>query len=293
MTIINVQNLVKKFGDFTAVDHMSLQVEKGEVFGFLGPNGCGKTTTIRMLCGLLVPDEGQGTCLGYDLMTQSDKISTRVGYMPQHFCYYKDLTVRENLLFIAKLYGVALKRIDYLIEVYRLGDYQHRLAGTLSGGWKQRLSLAAAMVNDPDLLLLDEPTAGVDPKARREFWDIIHAMAREGKSALVSTHYMDEAERCTRLAYILNGRLMSEGTQQEIIKESKLHTWMVESDDLVGLKQRLDELELQVSLFGNCLHVSSLDFDELKNIVTGLKSQGYPCKQIPVSVEDVFIHYAK
>ncbi|HJN37293.1 MAG TPA: ABC transporter ATP-binding protein [Gammaproteobacteria bacterium] len=293
MFIIDVKNLVKKFGDFTAVNQLSLEVKKGEVFGFLGPNGCGKTTTIRMLCGLLTPDEGEGSCLGYDIMTQSDKICIRVGYMPQHFCYYKDLSLRENLLFIAKLYAVPSKRVDDLIEIYHLGNYQNRLAGQLSGGWKQRLSLAAAMVNDPDLLLLDEPTAGVDPKARREFWDIIHAMAREGKSALVSTHYMDEAERCTRLAYISNGSLISQGTQQEIIKKSRLHTWMVEADDLVGLKNELDQLDFQVTLFGNSLHLSSLDSNVLENTAKNLMKEGCRCKKIPVSVEDVFIHYVR
>ena len=295
MTIIKVQNLRKRFGSHLAVKNLSLEVQKGEVFGFLGPNGCGKTTTIRMLCGLLKPDAGHGVCLDYDIMTQADKISLKVGYMPQHFCYYKMLTVKENLMFIAKLYGVSKKRVNHLIEEFGLMNYENHLTGKLSGGWKQRVSLAASIMNDPDLLLLDEPTASVDPTARREFWSMIHSMAKQGKSILVSTHYMDEAERCTRLAFMLDGEIKNSGSQSDIIKASGLKTIKVLSPDAINLKVTLKKsIEndfIKVSLFGNAVHISSNKVNELQLVYEKLLQDGHHCEWLEASVEDVFIHY--
>ena len=224
-----MHGLTKRYGGRAVVDNFSIRVERGTIFGFLGPNGSGKTTTIRMLCGLLTPDEGEGTCLGYDLRRDAAAIKRQVGYMTQRFSLYEDLSIEENLDFVARMYGVADRKqtIDATLDRLGLTARRAQLAGTLSGGWKQRLALAACMLHSPQLLLLDEPTAGVDPKARRDFWEEIHELAAEGITVLVSTHYMDEAERCHRLAYINLGRLLVEGTPDEVIAGSRLSTWSV------------------------------------------------------------------
>ena len=221
---IDVKGLTKRFGSKVAVDHVDIAVPRGQVWGFLGPNGSGKTTTIRMLCGLLNADGGEGTCLGLDFRTQSEAIKRQVGYMTQKFSFWEDLSIRENLEFVARLYGVAdaRARVDQTLKRLGLEKRQDQLAGQLSGGWKQRMALAACMLHDPKLLLLDEPTAGVDPKARRDFWEEIHALSAEGLTVLVSTHYMDEAERCDRIVYILNGRLVARGSVAEVIEQSGL-----------------------------------------------------------------------
>ena len=212
--VIEVEGLTKSFNGRTVVKGLTMQVRKGLIYGFLGPNGCGKTTTIRMLCGLLTPDSGRGTCLGYDILTQSAAIKRHVGYMTQRFSLYADLSIRENLEFVARVYGLAKPRAAARAAIERLGlgNRADQLAGELSGGWKQRLALGACILPSPQLLLLDEPTAGVDPKARRDFWDEIHALAHEGLTVLVSTHYMDEAERCHEIAYIAYGELLAQGT---------------------------------------------------------------------------------
>lgn len=222
--VIQVENLSKKFGDKTVVDRVSLQATRGEIFGFLGPNGSGKTTTIRMLCGLLTPDSGEGTCLGFNIVKESYAIKKRVGYMTQQFSLYQDLTIEENLDFAARLYSVKNRneKIESTLRELNLTERRSQITGTLSGGWKQRLALSAALLHDPELLLLDEPTAGVDPKARREFWDHLHRLSQRGVTTLVSTHYMDEAERCTQLAFLNNGKLLIQGTAQEIIASSGL-----------------------------------------------------------------------
>lgn len=224
MLSIDVQHLSKSFKSRTAVNNISLQINRGEIFGFLGPNGSGKTTTIRMLCGLLTPDEGKGHCLGYDIVKQSREIKAEVGYMPQYFSLYEELTVWENLDFTARIYSIDNRRIaiNNMIQKMGFSDRKNQLTGSLSGGWKQRLSLAAALLHKPQLLLLDEPTAGVDPEARRVFWDLIHDLSKEGITSLVSTHYMDEAERCHRLAYIAYGNLLIQGNAAEIIIKSGL-----------------------------------------------------------------------
>ena len=258
--VIDVQGLNKRFGDKHVVKDLSLQVRRGEIFGFLGPNGSGKTTSIRLLCGLLTADSGRGTCLGYDVMRETAAIKREVGYMTQRFSLWEDLTIRENLDFIARMYGMRGRReaVTRSIEKLGLAAREGQLAGSLSGGWKQRLALAACLLHEPKLLLLDEPTAGVDPKARRDFWDEIHALAGEGITVLVSTHYMDEAERCHRLAYIAYGRLLAAGTAAEVVAAQQLTGYAVTGPDLDAYAATLRGQPgvTQVTPFGNSLHVT-------------------------------------
>src|SRR5690606_32296112 len=252
--VIDVRGVTKRFGDKTVVDGIDLRVERGEIYGFLGPNGSGKTTFIRMLCGLLTPDAGQGTCLGYDVLTQQREIRTHVGYMTQKFSYYEDLSIRENLDFVARLYATPQRRavVDRAIERLGLAGRSKQLAGTLSGGWKQRLALAASLLHEPQLLLLDEPTAGVDPKARRDFWEQIHQLSAEGLTVLITTHYMDEAERCHRLAYLAYAKLLTHGTVEDVIAQAGLATWEASGRGLHELvpKLRAETAIEQVVPFG-------------------------------------------
>jgi ABC-2 type transport system ATP-binding protein len=292
--IIDVKGLTKTFDGKTVVDQVDLTVNRGEIVGFLGPNGSGKTTTIRMLCGLLRPDGGKGTCLGYDILTESDRIKLEVGYMTQRFSLYEDLTIRENLDFVAHLYGMRPRERFVAGALERLGltDRRNQLAGTLSGGWKQRLALAACVMHQPQLLLLDEPTAGVDPKARREFWDEIHALAAEGLTVLVSTHYMDEAERCHRIIYISYGKTVARGTVSEVIARSGLSTFVVKGGDQAVIAQRLLGREgvEQVASFGNDLHVVGTDpmllEKGVREAIAGTDAKAAPDVTI---LEDVFI----
>lgn len=287
---IDVQGLSKSFGRKRVVNGLSLRVEAGEIYGFLGPNGSGKTTTIRMLCGLLTPDEGQGTCLGFDVLRQSAEIKKQVGYMTQRFSFYEDLTIRENLDFVARLYAMPERKqaVEAGMEDLGLADRANQLAGTLSGGWKQRLALAACMLHRPKLLLLDEPTAGVDPKARRDFWDEIHRLAGRGISALVSTHYMDEAARCHRLAYIAFGNLLASGTPQELIAQSGLSTFLVKDDD-PALAPRLRELPgvQQVVAMGNVYSVSGEDGALIERSLAALQALRF--ERAETGLEQVFI----
>ncbi|MBS1137689.1 MAG: transporter related protein [Proteobacteria bacterium] len=291
---IDVRALNKRFGDKHVVKDLSLQVRQGEIYGFLGPNGSGKTTSIRMLCGLLTPDSGEGTCLGFDLIRQTARIKREVGYMTQRFSLWEDLTIRENMEFIARMYGMKERRqaVSEAIDRLGLGSRQHQLAGALSGGWKQRLSLAACMLHKPRLLLLDEPTAGVDPKARRDFWEEIHELAASGISVLVSTHYMDEAERCHRLAYIAYGKLLVTGTADEVVASQKLTAWEVSGPDLWSLAESLKGLPgvAQVTPFGSTLHVTGRDARTLFDSISRLK-EGMPHRWEPIEpgLEDVFI----
>jgi ABC-2 type transport system ATP-binding protein len=295
--VIDVEGLTKSFDGRVVVRDLSMQVKRGMIYGFLGPNGSGKTTTIRMLCGLLTPDSGHGTCLGYDILTQSDQIKLHVGYMTQRFSLYEDLSVRENLEFVGRLYGLANPRQAAREMIARLGlaGREEQIAGSLSGGWKQRLSLGACTLPEPQLLLLDEPTAGVDPKARREFWNEIHALAAQGLTVLVSTHYMDEAERCHEIAYIAYGELLTSGTVDEVIAQSALTTYTVTGDDLNALADELaEDPTLMAAPFGNSLHVSSRDPQALARVAARYserrgKSNGLTWTPSEPSLEDVFI----
>lgn len=295
--VIDVEHLRKEFSGKAVVDNVSLRVKSGEIFGFLGPNGSGKTTTIRMICGLLTPDGGEGLCLGYNIRTEAMLIKRNIGYMTQKFSLYGDLSVYENLDFIARMYDLKPRREIVQASIDRLGighQRQMQLAGNLSGGWKQRLALAAATIHSPKLLLLDEPTAGVDPKARREFWDEIHRLAADGITTLVSTHYMDEAERCHRLAYIAYGKLLVYGTLREVIAHARLSTWEVQGDHLQELMVKLRALPAvsQLAPFGLKLHVSGPDQEKLAEALAPYKQQaGYQWRQIEPGLEDVFIHF--
>jgi ABC-2 type transport system ATP-binding protein len=293
--VIDVRGLNKHFGDKHVVKDLALNIRRGEIFGFLGPNGSGKTTSIRMLCGLLTPDSGEGTCLGFDVLRETKQIKRQVGYMTQRFSFWDDLTIRENLRFIGRMYSMenALARVDEALAHLGLADRADQLAGTLSGGWKQRLALAACLLHDPQLLLLDEPTAGVDPKARRDFWEELHGFAARGITVLVSTHYMDEAERCHKLGYILNGTLLVQGTAREVIASQPLVTWEVSGDDLPALHGRLRKLPEveQVAAFGTTLHVTGSDRTRLEAALAPLiKEPGRKWRQVEPGLEDVFIH---
>lgn len=291
---INVRGMTKRFGALTAVDHIDLEVRQGEICGFLGPNGSGKTTFIRMLCGLLRPDEGSGTCLGHNVITESEAIKRQVGYMTQRFSFYEDLSIAENLDFVARMYAVPNRRAAVRASLDRLGlsARKEQLAGQLSGGWKQRLALAACMIHDPKLLLLDEPTAGVDPKARREFWEQIHELAAQGLTFLITTHYMDEAERCHRLAYITAGKLLTHGTVMEVIEHSRLSTWSVSGPNLIELAQQLRAAAgiQQAVAFGTMLHVSGDDAPALDRAIAPFRTEAYEWRRIETGLEDVFIH---
>ncbi len=291
---IDVRGLVKRYGGRAVVDGLDLQVAAGRICGFLGPNGSGKTTTIRMLCGLLTPDAGEGTCLGLDLKRDALRIRREVGYMTQRFGLYEDLSIRENLDFIGRLYELPRRRdaVDRTLDRLGLAERQKQLAGTLSGGWKQRLALAACLMHEPKLLLLDEPTAGVDPKARRDFWDQIHALAAEGITVLVSTHYMDEAERCHELAYIAYGKLLARGTESEIVRDAALVVWSVQGDGLPALAAALKAVPgvLSVAAFGNALHVAGQDEAAVDAATLPWRERpGLRWQRTDANLEDVFI----
>ena len=293
---IDVRGLNKSFGKKHVVKDFSLQVRRGEIYGFLGPNGSGKTTSIRMLCGLLKPDSGSGACLGHDVIRETAAIKREVGYMTQRFSLWEDLTIRENLEFVARMYGMPDRRqaVDAALEGLGLAERQDQLAGTLSGGWKQRLALAACMLHRPQLLLLDEPTAGVDPQARRDFWEEIHALAAKGISVLVATHYMDEAERCHRLAYIAYGKLLATGTPDEVLHLYRLATWEVAgpSGKLAALASALRGKPgvAHVTAFGNTLHVTGEDEQALGRTVREFGDPELRWRESQAGLEDVFIH---
>ena len=289
--IIDVHGLTKRYGNRAVVDHVDMRVERGRIHGFLGPNGSGKTTTIRMLCGLLTPDEGSGTCLGFDIRKEARKIKRQVGYMTQRFGLYEDLSIEENLSFIARVYELRepRRKVDEALEQLGLAARRKQLAGALSGGWKQRLSLAACLLHEPQLLLLDEPTAGVDPKARREFWDHLHELVAHGLTVLVSTHYMDEAERCHRLAYIAYGHLLAQGTAEELIQQAGLVTCALTGANLTHIAQALrSQPALNVASFGAALHVSAPTRQQLDEALAPYRD-GIRVTAIDTSLEDVFI----
>ena len=289
---IDVQNLVKKFGDKVAVNGVSIQMPYGQVWGFLGPNGSGKTTTIRMICGLLNTTSGEGTCLGYDIARESREIKVRTGYMTQKFSFWGDLTIRENLEFVARLYQLPKMKtkVDDTLENLGLSNRQHQVADALSGGWKQRLALAACLIHSPKLLL-DEPTAGVDPQARRDFWDEIHRLSSNGMTVLVSTHYMDEAERCDRVAYLANGVMVTKGTVADIIARSGLVTFTAEGDQIRSMASQLRGQPGvdHIAYFGSALHVSGLHRDRLESTLKRSAQDGVQWHEVQPSLEDSFI----
>jgi ABC-2 type transport system ATP-binding protein len=292
-SIIEVQGMTKRFGELTAVDHVDLTVAAGEIYGFLGPNGSGKTTFLRMLCGLLRADDGSGRVLGHDVLVESEAIKREVGYMTQRFSFWEDLSIEENLNFVARMYDMKNRRQSVRESIEQLGlkERKDQLAGELSGGWKQRLALAACLIHRPKLLLLDEPTAGVDPKARRDFWEQIHQLAAQALTFLITTHYMDEAERCQRLAYISKGKLLTAGTVDEVISGVGLTTWSVRGSDLAQLAEQLRRTPgvQQAVAFGNSLHVSSNDATALERAIAPFRHKPYDWQQIPPSLEDAFI----
>ncbi|MBQ0760069.1 MAG: ABC transporter ATP-binding protein [Zhongshania sp.] len=290
---IDVRGLSKHFGNKVAVNKVDLQLPKGQVWGFLGPNGSGKTTTIRMLCGLLKATEGEGRCLGFDLRRDAELIRRHTGYMTQKFSFWNELTVRENLEFVARIYELKHRRrcVDDTLEVLGLTHRQHQLADALSGGWKQRLALAAVTMHKPELLLLDEPTAGVDPQARRDFWDQIHRLSNEGMTVLVSTHYMDEAERCDHIVYLAHGNLITEGSVPEIIDQSGLISFRAEG---AGVRRMEPHLAKQAGVeyaayFAAGLHICGRDRALLEAAVASVADEGYHWQEIRPSLEDVFI----
>jgi ABC-2 type transport system ATP-binding protein len=291
---IDVRGLTKRYGGRAVVDDVALQVGAGRICGFLGPNGSGKTTTIRMLCGLLVPDAGSGTCLGFDIVREAAAIKRQVGYMTQKFGLYDDLSIRENLDFVARLFELPARRaaVDGALAQLGLTERQQQLAGTLSGGWKQRLALAACLIHSPRLLLLDEPTAGVDPKARRDFWDEIHRLADTGITVLVSTHYMDEAQRCHELVYIAYGHVLARGSEAEIVAGAGLHVWSIsgpQADAQVRSLKNAPGVQ-SVSAFGSAVHVAGRDAESLERAVDPLRGvPGLSVAAAEANLEDVFI----
>ena len=292
---IDVHDLVKRFGSRTVVDRFSLALGEGRICGFLGPIGSGKTTTLRMICGLLTPDAGGGTCLGHDLVREREAIKRQTGYMTQHFGLYAELTIRENLDFVARVHGLDRRRerVDRALEQLGLAARQKQLAGSLSGGWKQQLSLAAAVLHEPRLLLLDEPTAGVDPKARRAFWDEIHGHAAQGMTVLVSTHYMDEAERCHEIAYIAYGELMARGTTSDVVRDSGLHAFVASGNGADRLASRLREAPgvSAAAAFGTALHVCGPERDRLLAAIAPFRVDGaIVWQEAEPTLEDIFIH---
>ncbi len=293
--VIDVAGLTKTYGARRVVDDLDLKVPQGAIYGFLGPNGSGKTTTIRMVCGLLKPDSGAGRVLGFDVLRDSTRIKERVGYMTQKFSLYEDLSIRENLDFVARLYEMPDRenRVDAALSDLGLSERADQLAGKLSGGWKQRLALAACMIHEPRLLLLDEPTAGVDPKARRDFWDQIRRFSAQGVTTLVSTHYMDEAVQCDSIAYIAYGKKLLDAPTRDVPKQVGLHTWRVDGDALDEAQRLLqdDPGVDQVARSGTSIHASGLDAAKLEQALGKLSVlQGIRVEPIESSFEDIFIH---
>ncbi|MBX9746756.1 MAG: ABC transporter ATP-binding protein [Hyphomonadaceae bacterium] len=294
--VIDVRGLTKRFGDRTVVDQFDLRVPRGAIYGFLGPNGSGKTTTIRMVCGLLKPESGEGEVLGFDVLHDSAKIKERVGYMTQKFSLYEDLSIRENLEFIARIYGLdrRAERVDQALVDLGLAERQAQLAGKLSGGWKQRLALAACMIHEPELLLLDEPTAGVDPKARRDFWDQIRRFSAQGVTTLVSTHYMDEAVQCDSIAYIAYGKKLLDASTAEIPNQIGLKGWRISGRPLRPAEELLNAspgVDL-VARFGAEIHVCGKDAAAIERAVRRVQEQQphVAIEPIEAGFEEIFIY---
>ncbi|MFL9950498.1 ABC transporter ATP-binding protein [Paraburkholderia agricolaris] len=293
---VDTHLLNKHFGHWHAVRDVSLQIRRGEIFGFLGPNGSGKTTCMRMLCGLLVPDSGRGRCLGLDIVQDSVALRRKVGYVTQRFSYWGDLSVRENLDFVSRAYGLENRRavVERTLEEFGLRERAGQLAGALSGGWKQRLAMAASWMHEPELLLLDEPTAGVDPNERRELWEELHRLAELGTTILVSTHYLDEAERCNRIGYLVHGRLLAHGAVNDIVAAQGLSKLALSGASSGRLRAKLHGapgVERLVA-FGGGLYVCGCDYASLDRTLTCLASDepGLRVEVVPTRLEDVLIY---
>ena len=295
-----VQDLVKRFGDFVAVDHISLETRKGEIFGFLGPNGAGKSTTIRMLCGLLKPTSGFASVAGYDVSREPEAVRQNIGYMSQKFSLYNDLKIIENIRLFAGLYNVPRQqlreRIDWALEMSNLKDKQNMIVGSLPAGWKQRLALGCAVLHKPSIIFLDEPTSGVDPITRRQFWDVIYEMAHEGVTVFVTTHYMEEAEYCNRLARIFRGKMVALGTPSELKHRSmKGELLLVECEPLGKAVDALHSgtAVMDAAVFGNALHLVVLDAEqsipEAKKHLVDNGVTVHRIEKIRPSLEDVFV----
>lgn len=294
-----IDNLVKRFGDFTAVDHISLETKKGEIFGFLGPNGAGKSTTIRMFCGLLTPTSGKAMVAGYDVAKNPEAVRQNIGYMSQKFSLYNDLKVIENLRLFAGLYSVRSEdrqeRIDWSLEMANLRGQENLITGTLPGGWKQRLALGCAVLHKPPIIFLDEPTSGVDPISRRRFWELIHQMANEGVTVFVTTHYMEEAEYCNRLALIFRGKMVALGTPSELKKTMRGELLLVECSPLGAAVEALQTAPevMDAAVFGNALHLvvqnAERSIPEVKRYLQSKNIAVQRIEKIRPSLEDVFV----
>ncbi|HAT7921372.1 TPA: ABC transporter ATP-binding protein [Legionella pneumophila] len=290
--IIDVSGLAKSFNGVNAVVNLNLQIQEGTIFGFLGPNGSGKTTSLRLLSGLIIPDKGQGRCLNLDLMTQTKLIQAQIGYMPQNFCLYQNLTVYENLDFIARIYQLKNRkeRLKEIIELLGLSDNQKRITATLSGGWKQRVSLAAALLHKPRILLLDEPTSGIDPQSRLLIWDHIQSIVSKGVTVLLSTQHMDEAERCHQLVYMSAGEIIARGSVIEIIQSTGLHSWVVKGESFSRLKDILvNNPAIQMIEKGNEMRISSI-VDDIHQVLDPFVLNNYEIKKADTTLEDAFIY---
>ncbi|WP_366509454.1 ABC transporter ATP-binding protein [uncultured Pluralibacter sp.] len=293
---IALERVSKSFGKRQVVRDLSLNVRRGKITGFLGPNGSGKTTSMRIMGGLLKPDSGGGSCFGYNIRSQRGRIKPLVGFMTQKFSLWEPLTVRENLLFLARLHAIAdpQRRVSQLLEAFSLTGFADALAAHLSGGWQQRVSLAACMLHSPQLILLDEPTAGVDPHARREFWRVLHALAQQGITILVSTHFMDEAERCHELAWIAGGSLLASGTADTIIAAQGLATWAIRGPALSDIEYRLSLSQSveQTSIYSNTLYITCPQSSPVESLLGGLP-RSYRIEKAATSLEDAFAHLMK
>lgn len=294
--IIDVHNLSKSFNSINAVVDLNLQILPGTIFGLLGPNGCGKTTALRMLCGLIIPDHGQGTCLGFDLLTEPKLIQAQIGYMPQKNCLYRNLTVYENLDFISRIYGLKNRKenLQQIMNLFSFEDKQHQLTHTLSIGWQQRVALAAALLHKPRILFLDEPTSGIDPQSRLDVWEYLQLLSKQGVTILASTHYMDEAERCHQLIYMISGKTFFIGSTYEIIQSSGLHTWRITGKNLPQLVEYLHKLPgiIQVIEKGNEIRISAMHRDVLDQLEQSYL-QNYDVREIETTLDDVFIFNLK
>ena len=295
---VKVEGLTRKFGDFVAVDNISLRIEKGEIFGFLGPNGAGKSTTIKMLCGLFMPTSGKGFVGGYDIMKESEEIKKHIGYMSQRFSLYDDLKVEENINFFSGIYGVShekrKERREWVLEMASLKDKRNTITRTLPGGFKQRLALGCAILHEPPILFLDEPTSGVDPISRRNFWNLIYEMSQAGTTIFVTTHYMDEADYCDRLALIYRGRIIAEGTPNELKQEyMKRDVLEIEVDRVVDAMEVIEKNKIETAIFGSLLHATvddaKLAIPQIKRILTDSNIIVNRIEKIVPSLEDVFV----